>query len=169
MCRGGKGLRFQGLDKKDWLHQSSLVSEDSEKIRCLEGALLANPDDAFVWHDLGDLYADINLEKAKYCWNIAIKFYKKRLDQFHTDAKKYLKDSNHLLLMNVESADIPKEISRRFFNLGSTYYNLNEYALAADAYISAYNVEKIFLFSILFYQKLFKKTKWGWTFYGIAS
>lgn len=128
------------LDKKDWLYKYNLVENCSEKIQCLEHALLEDPTDAFVWHELGDIYSDFNDKKAVYCWNYASKSYEKRIEMFKVDAIKYQKNSNHLLFMDVVTEDMQHEISMRLYNLGSCYMNLGKYSLASKYFLKSYSI-----------------------------
>jgi len=128
------------LDKKDWIHKSCLVDTCLERIKCLENAVMEDPNDAFVWHELGDIYADFDHDKAVYCWSHASESYKKRLEQFKDDVQKFQKNSNHLLFMNVDSADMQHEISLRLYNLGSCFANLEKYSLASKAFLKSYSL-----------------------------
>jgi tetratricopeptide (TPR) repeat protein len=141
MSSGDSPVTFQGFDKKDWLYRELLVDDSKEKIQCLTNALLVEPDDGYVWHYLGDMYADIDEEKAHYCWNNASKSYLKRLERFKDDVKKYSKDSMHLIMMDVHSNDIHQVIASIFFSLGSIYMNLERYSLAADAYLKSFAIK----------------------------
>ena len=141
MSSGDSPVTFQGFDKKDWLYRETLVDDCKEKIQCLTNALLVEPDDGYVWHYLGDMYADFDQEKANYCWNHASRSYLKRLNQFKDDAKMYAKDSLHLIHMDVHSNDVPQVIASMYFSLGSIYMNLEKYPLAADAYKKSYSIK----------------------------
>jgi predicted Zn-dependent protease len=141
MSSGEKPMTFLGLDKKDWLHREILVDSDKEKIQCLSNALMVDPEDGYLWHTLGDKYADFDEQKAKYCWSHAKNSYQKRLEQFKIDAKKYAKDSSHLLHMEVTSTDVLQIISAMYFSLGSIHMNLSEYELAISAYDKSYSIK----------------------------
>ena len=129
------------LDKKDWLYKSNLVESCSEKIECLKHAIIEDHDDAIVWHDLGDIYADFDHDKAVYCWNYAVKFYEKRIEQFKYDAREFQKNSNHLLFMNIDTAEVQDEISMRLYNLGSCYTNLEKYSFASESFLKSYSID----------------------------
>lgn len=141
MSQGESPLTFLGFDKKDWIHKESLVNEDKEKIQCLTNALFADPNDGNIWHELGDKYADFDQEKAQHCWSNASKSYLNRLEKFKDDAKKYSKNSSHLLFMDVYSSDIIQVIASMYFSLGSIYINLEKYSLAVDAYKTSYSLK----------------------------
>lgn len=128
------------LDKKDWLYKSFLVDTCSEKIKCLENAIVEDPHDAFVWHELGDVYANIDYNKAMHCWSRASESYEKRLEQFKDDAQKFQKNSNHLLFMDVDTADMKHEISLRLYNLGSCFVNLGKHSLASEVFLKSYSL-----------------------------
>jgi len=128
------------FDKKDWLYKSFLVDTCSEKIKCLENAVIEDPHDAFVWHELGDIYSDIDHNKAIHCWSHASESYEKRLEQFKDDAQKFQKNSNHLLFMDVDSTDMRHEISLRLYNLGSCFANLENHFLASNAFLKSYAI-----------------------------
>lgn len=134
-------MTFLGFDKKDWLHKKLLVDEDKEKIQCLTNALFVDPNDGRVWQELGNRYADFDQEKALYCWSNALKSYLGRLEKFKDDAKKYSKDSTHLLFMDVYSSNVISEIASMYFALGSVYTNLEKYSLAVDAYKTSCTLE----------------------------
>ena len=133
-------MTFKGLDKKDWLHREYLSDDDKQKIECLSNAIFNDPNDGYIWHALGDKYADFDSEKADYCWNHAAKSYLKRLDRFKDDAKKYRKDSSHLLFMDVTSSDVVQLIASMYFSLGSIYMNLEKWSLAVDAYKESFSI-----------------------------
>ena len=128
------------LDKKDWLHKYCLVDTCLEKVQCLENAVIEDPNDAFVWHELGDIYADFDHDKAVYCWSHASKSYEKRLEQFKDDVQKFQKNPNHLLFMNVDSADMQHEISLRLYNLGSCFANLEKHSLSSESFLKSYSI-----------------------------
>ena len=134
-------MTIKGLDKKDWLHREYLSDNEKQKIDCLSNAIFIDPDDGYVWHALGDKYADFDSEKAKYCWNHAAKSYLKRLHRFKDDAKKYRKDSSHLLFMDVTSSDVVQLIASMYFSLGSIYMNLEKWSLAVEAYKQSYSID----------------------------
>lgn len=126
------------FDKKDWIYKSFLVETCSEKIKCLENAIVEDPHDAFVWHELGDIYANIDYNKAMHCWSRASESYEKRLEQFKDDAQKFQKNPNHLLFMDIDSADMKYEISLRLYNLGSCLANLDKHSLASKMFLKSF-------------------------------
>jgi tetratricopeptide (TPR) repeat protein len=134
-------LIFQNLDKKDWLHRDYLSSDRMEGIRCLSNALICDPDDGYIWHELGDRYADFDLEKAEYCWKHAKRSYKKRLERFKVDAVKYSQDKSHLLFMDISSSDVPQIIASMYFSLGSIHMNLDEHFDAVEAYKKSFAIK----------------------------
>ena len=143
--------------KSDWLYQSRIAPNLKEKIKCLEHVLLIDPDDGDVWFDLGDIHYENSNDKANYCWKIATKCYAKRLERFKEDAIKYRKNSNHLLFMDVSSANILDEISSKMFSLASAYYNLDKYSLSAQYYlksceINSKSIDSLYYASRAFYE-----------------
>ena len=140
VSQGEHPLTFKGLGKKDWLHRAYLSDNEKQKIECLSNALFDDPEDGHVWHTIGDKYADFDSEKADYCWNQAATAYLKRLDKFKDDAKKYRKDSSHLLFMDVTTSDVIQLIASMYFSLGSTYMNLKKWSFAIEAYNQSYSI-----------------------------
>ena len=134
-------MTFLGLDKKDWIYRESIVDDPKEKIRCLSNALIVDPTDANIWYELGERYTT-DKDKSQYCWSMAAKCYKNRLEKFKVDAIEFAKDSNHLLFMDVKSSDIIGEIEIMYFSLGSTYLNLDKFNLASEAYLKSYSFRK---------------------------
>lgn len=135
-------MTFLGLDKKDWLHKASLVEDDKERIKYLSNALMADPDDGFVWHDLGDKYENCDESKANYCWTMSAKAYSKRLEKFKSDLIQHRKNPTHLLFMDIKSTDVRQEVSMVYHNLGTVYYNMKQYGMSADNYSKAFALDE---------------------------
>ena len=132
---------FENLNKHDLYIKSKQVSSPKEKIKCLERITEIDPDDAYAWHQLGNLFASFNEIKSKHCWNISIQKYKGRIEMFKDDAQKFQKDPSHLHQMDIESSDVIYEIGKRFFCLGQVYENLKQYSLAVNAFKKAFEIK----------------------------
>ena len=51
---------FENLNKHDLYIKSKQVSSPKEKIKCLERITEIDSDDAYAWHQLGNLFASFN-------------------------------------------------------------------------------------------------------------